>query len=173
MGLLASFMLAIDALWTAMHPNAQLGCDLNAKISCSKVAASWQSTLIHLGEKPVPNAFIGLAGYAVLVTVGVVIAFDAIPKWFKVCAFAGCLGAFAFATWLLTQSVFVIGALCPWCLTMFTGMYISLIGSGRALVLDYAKKETGLRRFIESPLSLLTAILIAVVIAFLLVLHYA
>ena len=38
------------------------------------------------------------------------------PRWFMAAAQTVYLVGLLFAYWLLSQSLFVIGALCPWCL---------------------------------------------------------
>lgn len=39
-GLIASFVLAVDALVLAANPNAIFSCDINTKISCGTVGSS-------------------------------------------------------------------------------------------------------------------------------------
>jgi len=42
-GLMASFVLAVDALELAANPNAAFSCDISAKISCGTVGSTWQA----------------------------------------------------------------------------------------------------------------------------------
>lgn len=117
--LFASLMLAAEALYSARHPGTSLGCDINSTLSCSAVAQSWQAELLHLGKYSIPNAFLGLIAEAVFVTVGVVGMTGArLPRWFSIAWWWGGLAALAYSYWLTTQSLYVIGALCPWCLTL-------------------------------------------------------
>ena len=37
-------------------------------------------------------------------------------RWFWVCFWAGIAFAFAFVIWLIGQSIYVLGTLCPWCM---------------------------------------------------------
>ena len=136
--LIAAFMLALEALWKALNPHQVFGCDVNEHLSCSTVASSWQSTLLHTpGGNPIPNAFIGLPAFAVIVTIGVVLACGwRPPVWFSWCFRAGVLVALLFSSWLLGQSLFSNHALCPWCLTMDAGMILCTIGVVRAWCLD-------------------------------------
>lgn len=113
-GLAASFVLAVDALVLAANPDAIFSCDINAKISCGTVGSSWQANLLGF-----PNAFIGLVTEPVVITVAVAaLGGVRFPRWFMVTAQAFYSVGFAFAYWLFFQSYFVIGALCPWCLTI-------------------------------------------------------
>lgn len=112
LGLLASFVLSVEALALAADPNAVFSCDINEKISCAKVGLSWQSNLFGF-----PNAFLGLIAEAVVITVAVAgLGGVRFPRWFLNLAMAFYGLGLIFAYWLFYQSYFVIGALCPWCL---------------------------------------------------------
>lgn len=111
-GLFASFVLSIEALTLAADPDATLGCDFNAVISCGKVAQSPEATLFGF-----PNAFLGIAAEAVVITVAVAVLGRVVfPRWFMLGAQAIYTLGFLFAWWLFFVSFFDIGALCPWCL---------------------------------------------------------
>ena len=111
-GLLASFVLSIEAITLALDPTASLGCDLNSVISCSIVAQSWQAELFGF-----PNAFLGIAAEAVVITVAVAILGRVVfPRWFMLGAQVIYTLGFLFAWWLFYEAYVVIGALCPWCL---------------------------------------------------------
>lgn len=163
--MLAALMLALEALWKALDPGYIPSCDVNARLSCSEVAASWQSTLINLpGGRPVPNAFIGLPGFAVIVTIGVVLACGwRPPAWFTWCFRAGVLVAAGFSTWLLEQSLFSIGAMCPWCLTMDVGMTICLIGVFRLWAIDKPDDHAMAWRWTVGLQSMLIEVIVAAV----------
>ncbi|MBC7463710.1 MAG: vitamin K epoxide reductase family protein [Actinobacteria bacterium] len=109
--LIASLVLSIDAIKLAKDPGAALSCNINAIVSCGKVAASWQSNLLGF-----PNAFIGLMCEPVVITVAIAALGGALlPRWFMRTALAVYLFGLIFALWLFSQSYFVIGAFCPWC----------------------------------------------------------
>jgi len=110
--LVASFVLAIDALTLAEDPNAELGCNINAVISCGTVATSWQSSLLGF-----PNAFLGLVTEPVVITLAVAaLGGVRFPRWFMLSAQVVYTVGLLFAYWLFEQAMFDIGALCPWCL---------------------------------------------------------
>ena len=110
--LLASLVLSVDAITLAKNAATKLSCDVNAIVSCGKVARSWQSTLLGF-----PNSFIGLMCEPVVISIAVAgLGLVLFPKWFlKAALYVYGLGL-AFALWLLSQSFFVIKAFCPWCL---------------------------------------------------------
>ncbi len=110
--LVASFVLAFDALKLAEDPNADLGCNINAVISCGTVAQAWQSSVLGF-----PNAFLGLMTEPVVITIAVAgLAGVRFPRWFMLAAQVVYTVGLAFAYWLFHQAMFDIGALCPWCL---------------------------------------------------------
>jgi uncharacterized membrane protein len=112
LSLVASLVLSYDAIKLAESPNSALSCDINAVVSCGKVAKSWQSTLLGF-----PNSFIGLMLEPVVITVAIAgLSLVAFPKNFMRVAHVGYGLGLLFALWLLSQSLFVIHALCPWCL---------------------------------------------------------
>lgn len=110
--LLASFVLSIDALALAADPDAVLACDVSSTLSCGKVALSWQASLFGF-----PNAFLGMVAEPVVITIAVAsLGGVRFPRWFMASAQAVYTLGLIFAYWLFQQSMFEIGALCPWCL---------------------------------------------------------
>jgi uncharacterized membrane protein len=110
--LVASFVLSVDALRLAEDPTADLGCNINAVISCGTVAGSWQSQLLGF-----PNAFLGLITEPVVITIAVAgLGGVRFPRWFMFSAQVFYTIGLVFAYWLFHQAMFDIGALCPWCL---------------------------------------------------------
>ena len=112
LSLAASFVLSVDALQLAADPTAELSCNINAVISCGTVAASWQSQLLGF-----PNAFLGLIAEPVVITIAVAcLGGVRFPRWFMFAAQVVYAIGLGLAYWLFYQSMFHIGALCPWCL---------------------------------------------------------
>ena len=112
LSLTASFVLSVDAMRLAADPGTALSCNINAVISCGTVATSWQAHLFGF-----PNAFLGLVAEPVVITIAVAsLGGVRFPRWFMFSAQVVYTIGVAFAYWLFYQSMFVIGALCPWCL---------------------------------------------------------
>lgn len=112
LSLIASLVLSYDAIKLAANPAGKLSCDVNAIVSCGKVARSWQSHLLGF-----PNAFLGLMTEPVVIAVAVAgLGLVAFPRWFLRTAHLVYAAGLIFALWLLSQSFFVIKAFCPWCL---------------------------------------------------------
>jgi len=166
--LVASFVLAMDAIRLAEDPNADLGCNVNAVISCGTVAGSWQSHVLGF-----PNAFLGLMTEPVVITIAVAsLAGVRFPRWFMLSAQAVYSVGLLFAYWLFEQSMFEIGALCPWCLTItvattlvfFEITYVNIRDDNLFLP---RRLQAGLTWFVRSNLDLI------LVVAWLLVLTLA
>ena len=112
-----------------------LGCDLNSVVSCSTVARSWQAEIVKFGGLSYPNAFFGIAAESVFITIAVIgLARVKVPRWFATCTWLGGLAALAYSYWLSTQSLFVIHALCPWCLTLMFSTTIQFMALSHATV---------------------------------------
>lgn len=113
-GLICSFIVTMDKLELLKNPKFIPSCDLNPIIACGGVMKSAQAQAFGF-----PNPWIGLAGFSVLVTIGVALLAGAkFKKWFWAGLEIGLLLGIAFAYWLLYESIFAIQALCPYCLTV-------------------------------------------------------
>lgn len=112
LSLIASFVLSYDAIVLARNPDAILSCSINAILDCAKVGSTWQANIFGF-----PNAFLGLISEPVVMTIAVAsLAGVRFPRWFMFVGNLCYLLGVIFAYWLLYQSTFNIGALCPWCL---------------------------------------------------------
>lgn len=112
LSLLASFVLSVEAIEIAKNPNAELSCSVNIVLNCATVAAHPTSTFMGF-----PNPFLGLMAEPVVITVAIAgLAGVRFPRLFMFTAQIFYTIGFLFALGLLYVSMFVIGALCPWCL---------------------------------------------------------
>jgi uncharacterized membrane protein len=110
--LLAAFVLSIDAITLAKNPNAVFSCDINAIISCGIVAKTSFVSLFGF-----PNSFLGLISAPVVITVAVAgLAGIKFPRWFMFVAQIIYSIGFLFAYYLFFIGLFVVQAICPWCL---------------------------------------------------------
>lgn len=111
-GLICFIILSIDELAIAKNAAFQPSCNLNPVIACGSVMKSWQATIFGL-----PNPLIGLILFPVPITIGAAMLAGAkFKRWFWLGVEAGTILGLAFAYWLMIQSVYFIGALCPYCL---------------------------------------------------------
>ena len=112
LSLIAAAVLSIEAITLAKNPDAVLSCSFNTWIDCAKVGSTWQANVLGF-----PNSFLGLLSEPVVMPIAVAsLAGVRFPRWFMFTANVCYLLGVIFAYWLLWQSTYVIGALCPWCL---------------------------------------------------------
>lgn len=112
LSLIAAFVLSVEAMEIAKNPNAQLSCSVNVIINCATVARHPSAQLFGF-----PNSFLGLMAEPIVITVAIAgLAAVKFPRKFMFAAQICYTLGFLFAYYLLYTSVFVIQALCPWCL---------------------------------------------------------
>ena len=111
-GLVASFVLAIEEFHLLKHPDAILSCSVNLVLNCAGVMKTWQATVFGF-----PNMFIGLMAFPIVICVALLgLGRAVLPRWFYIGANIGYLLGAVFAYWLFFNSVYAIEILCPWCL---------------------------------------------------------
>lgn len=112
LSLLASFVLSVEAIELAKNPDANLSCSINVVLNCATVNNHPTGTLFGF-----PNSFIGMMAEPVVITVAIAgLAGVRFPRLFMFVAQIFYTLGLIFALFLLYTSMFVIGALCPWCL---------------------------------------------------------
>ena len=116
-GLIAAFELTVDKIQILSDPNYIPSCNINPVLSCGSVIVTEQASVFGF-----PNPLIGLTSYSVVITLAVLLVSRVtIPKWVWLGLNLGALGGMAFIVWLAFQSLYVIGALCPWCMVAWVG----------------------------------------------------
>lgn len=125
--LICSFVITLEKIHLLQDANYKPPCNLNPVISCSSVMASKQAATFGF-----PNPFLGLAAFAVLITLGVVLLSGSkLKRWLWWGLEAGTLFGVGFVHWLFFESVYRIQSLCPYCivvwaLTITTFWYVTL-----------------------------------------------
>ena len=121
-GLIASFVLAVEEFHLLKDPNSVLSCSFNLVLNCAGVMKTWQASVFGF-----PNMFIGLMGFPMVILIALLgLSQVQFPKWIRVGAQVGySLGAL-FAYWLFFNSVYAIQILCPWCLIITFSMTLLL-----------------------------------------------
>ena len=171
--LVASFVLAVDAITLAQDQQADLGCNINAVISCGTVGTSWQASLLGF-----PNAYLGLVFEPAVITLCVAsLGGVRFPRWFMFSAQVVYTIALLFAYWLFQQAMFVIGALCPWCLLVtlattlvfFEMTYVNIRDDNLFLP---RRLQSALRAFVRSDLDIMLVVAWLLVLVLAVVLRY-
>ena len=108
----AAFALTLDKLELYRHPNAVLNCNISVLVQCGKGLDSWQGAILGF-----PNSIIGLAVWVAPIAVGVsLLAGATFARWYWMLFNLGVAGAMVFTIWLSVESIWVLRALCPWCM---------------------------------------------------------
>lgn len=114
-GLTASMALSVEKIEKLTTPDTGLSCDFSVLVQCSANLDSAQGSAFG-----VPNPFLGLVGFALVACVGVAVwAVPHFARWFWMLFNIGVAAAFGFVVWLIGQSIYVLGTLCPWCLVVW------------------------------------------------------
>jgi uncharacterized membrane protein len=114
-GFLASFVLAVERIAQLENPDYVPTCSFNPILSCGSVMQSWQAEAFGF-----PNPLIGIAAFAVVTTIGVVLLTGAtLPRWFWLGLETGALFGVVIVHWLIVASFYSIGALCPYCMIVW------------------------------------------------------
>ncbi|MBX3067797.1 MAG: vitamin K epoxide reductase family protein [Microbacteriaceae bacterium] len=115
-GFWASWELTIAKIQTLTNPGSSLGCDFSIVVQCGANLESWQGSVFGF-----PNPLLGLGGFVAPIAVGVgIIAGAKFARWFWILFNVGVAGALAFVCWLIYQSIFSLGTLCPWCMVVWS-----------------------------------------------------
>ena len=115
-GLIAAITLTIEKVKLLENPAYVPSCSINPVLSCGSVMVTPQAA-----EFGFPNSLIGVVAFSVVVVAGVLaVAKVALPQWFWAGLAAGTLVGAVFIHWLIYQSLYVIGALCPYCMVVWS-----------------------------------------------------
>lgn len=111
----ASFVLTIDKIKILQDPSFVPSCNINPIFSCGSVMATEQASLLG-----VPNTIFGLIAFTMLGMLGLFLLAGArLPRWLWLLVQLAALGGLLFMHYLFFQGVYRIGAICPWCFTVW------------------------------------------------------
>lgn len=117
-GLAAAIALLLERFAILEDPTHVPSCTLNPILSCTSVMASDQASVFGF-----PNPLIGVVGFTVVLTAGASMLSGArLGEWFWLGLQAGVTFGVVFVHWLAFQSLYRIGALCPYCLVVWAVM---------------------------------------------------
>ena len=114
-GLVAAIELIIQKISVLSDPDFVPNCDINPVLSCGSVINTEQATLFGF-----PNPVLGVIGFTIVIMFGaLLLAGVVLPKTMWLGLNLGALAGMFFVIWLVGQSLYVIGALCPWCIVVW------------------------------------------------------
>ena len=114
-GIFASIELIIQKIAVLSNPDFVPNCDINPVLSCGSVISTEQASLFGF-----PNPVLGVIGFTIVIMFGALLfAGIELPRSMWLGLNAGALAGMVFVIWLVSQSLYVIGALCPWCMVVW------------------------------------------------------
>jgi uncharacterized membrane protein len=121
-GLVASMTLTVEKIRILANPSYVPSCNINPIVSCGSVMVTPQASILGF-----PNPLIGIVGFTVVLVTGVLsVTKVSLPQWYWIGLAVGTLIGAAFVHWLIFQSLYRIGALCPYCMVVWAAT-ISLL----------------------------------------------
>lgn len=144
-GLVASAILIIEKINLLENPEEALSCDVNPFVSCGNVINTDQASAFGF-----PNPLIGVAGFAIVVTLGVLLmASVKLPSFVQAGLWLGSLSGIAMVTWLQIQSIYDIQSLCPYCMVVWS-VTIPIFVMVTAWVLRSFRPASSVSRFFNN-----------------------
>ena len=114
-GGLAAFVLMVEKVALLKDPSYTPSCSINPILSCGSIMTTDQAEAFGF-----PNPLIGVATFPVVAATGaLILAGVALPTWWWRALNVGAVLAVVFIGWLVFQSLYRIGALCPYCMAVW------------------------------------------------------
>lgn len=114
-GLVASATLTVEKIDILLNPSYVPSCNFNPILSCGSVMITPQASLLGF-----PNPLLGLVAFTVVVVTGLLaVTKVSLPQWYWAGLTVGLLIGAVFVHWLIYESLYSIGALCPYCMVVW------------------------------------------------------
>ena len=114
-GLAAAGALLIEKIEMLVDPGYVPTCSINPVLSCGSVMVTPQASLFGF-----PNPLVGVIAFTVVTVTGVLaVARVGLPRWYWMGLAGGLALGAVFVHWLIFQSLYRIGALCPYCMVVW------------------------------------------------------
>ena len=125
-GLIASATLTVEKIQILVNPSYVPSCNINPIVSCGSVMTTPQASALGF-----PNSLIGIGAFSVVTVTGVLAVTKVpLPRWYWIGLAVGTLAGTMFVHWLIFQSLYRIGALCPYCMVVWVATISLLVVTG-------------------------------------------
>ena len=115
-GLIAAGTLLIEKIALLQDPAYVPTCSINPVVSCGSVIITPQAAVFGP-----PNPLYGVIAFTLVVVTGVLaVGGVRLPRWYWVGLMIGTAAGVVFVHWLIFQSLYRIGALCPYCMVVWS-----------------------------------------------------
>ena len=171
-GMIAAFLQTTEKITLLKNKDAILTCDLNSVFSCTSVLNAWQSAVFGF-----PNSLMCMALFTIFASMALAgLSGGVLPRKLRLSIHALSLFTLGFALWFLTQSIYVINALCILCIFCFGGLLLVNWGWLRLNAADLPIGQRGrtfVKRCIASGADIFVWILLALAVGFAMVLRFS
>lgn len=117
-GTVAAFLQTTEKVTLLKNKDAVLTCDIGSVFSCTNVLNAWQSSVFGF-----PNSLLCMALFTIFASVALVgVSGGELPRKLRLGIQGLSIFTLLFALWFLTQSIYVINALCILCIFCFVGL---------------------------------------------------
>lgn len=114
-GMVASVTLIVERIHLLQDPDYVPMCNISDALDCASVMTTPQAAVFGI-----PNAFLGIVGFSVVLTIGMaMLAGATFEGWFWGGLQIGVTFAFMFIHWLMYQTLYKIVALCLYCMIVW------------------------------------------------------
>lgn len=158
-GLIAAFVLALEKITLLGDSEYVPTCSINPVLNCGSIMKTAQAEVFGF-----PNPIIGVASFPVLMATGAaLLAGAALARWYWLGLQVGVTFGVGFVAWLTFQSLYRIGALCPYCMVVWAVvipifLYTTLHNLESGALGTRIARSTSVRRMKDSHLLILTVI---------------
>ena len=115
-GLLSSATLLVEKVEMLKSPAYVPTCSINPVLSCGSVMVTPQASVFGP-----PNPLFGVVSFTVVLVTGVLaVSRVRLPRWYWTGLMAGTAVGAVFVHWLVFETLYRIGALCPYCMVVWS-----------------------------------------------------
>lgn len=126
LGVVASLTLTAEKIELLRDPSYVPSCNLNPILACGSVMAAPEASILGF-----PNSLFGIVAFTVVLVAGVLsVTKVALPQWFWSGIALGILAGAGYVHWLIFESLYRIGALCPYCMAVWVITMTTLVVTG-------------------------------------------
>lgn len=151
-GLVASITLTVEKIALLRNAAYVPSCNINPIVSCGSVMVTPQASVLGF-----PNPLLGIAGFTVVVVTGVLaVAKVPLPRWYWGGLAVGLVIGTGMVHWLIFQSLYRIGALCPYCMVVWGVTITLLVVVASILLRPVVGDRTALRLLLQWRWSIVT-----------------
>ncbi|MGI9124784.1 MAG: vitamin K epoxide reductase family protein [Mycobacterium sp.] len=115
-GFIASATLLVEKIEMLKNPKYVPSCSINPVLACGSVINTPQASVFGP-----PNPLFGVGAFCVVIVTGVLaVAKVPLPRWYWTGLTIGTGLGVVFVHWLAFETIYRIGALCPYCMVVWS-----------------------------------------------------